>query len=48
MTFLILLLGVAAGLTAATLRLIRHDGAGPRRRPTSHFEDTRFLPPLAR
>jgi hypothetical protein len=43
MTFLILLLLVAVALVAATVRLIRHDGAGPQRRPASHFEDTRFL-----
>ncbi|MBZ5736889.1 hypothetical protein [Nocardioides mangrovi] len=48
MTFLILLLVVAAALAAATVHLIRHDGLGPQRRPASHFEDTRFLSPLAR
>lgn len=48
MTFLILLLLVAAALAAATFRLVRHDGVGPQRRPVSHFEDARFLPPLAR
>ena len=48
MSFLILLLLVAAALSAATHRLIAHDGRGPQRPPASHFEDSRFLGPLAR
>lgn len=48
MTFLILLLLVATALVVATVRLIVHDGRGPLRPPASHFEDNRFLAPLAR
>lgn len=48
MTFLILLLLVAAALVAATVRLIVHDGRGPLRPPASHFEDSRFVAPRAR
>lgn len=48
MTFLILLLVVAAGMVAATVRLIAHDGRGPQHPPVSHFEDDRFVAPLAR
>ena len=48
MTFLILLLLVAATLSIATVRLIAHDGRGPQRPPVSHFEDARFVAPLAR
>lgn len=48
MTFLILLLLVATALVAATVRLIVHDGRGPQRPPVSHFEDHRFVAPLAR
>ena len=48
MTFLILLLLVAAVMIAATVRLITHDGRGPLRPPASHFQDSRFVAPLAR
>ena len=48
MTFLILLLMVAAIFAGVTIYLIRHDGLGPQRRPASHFEDIRFVSPLAR
>ena len=48
MTFLILLLLVAAVMIAATVRLIAHDGRGPQRPPASHFQDSRFVAPLAR
>jgi hypothetical protein len=48
MTFLILLLLVAAVMTAATVRLVSHDGRGPQRPPASHFQDARFVAPLAR
>jgi hypothetical protein len=48
MTFLILLLLVATALAVATVRLIVHDGRGPQRPPASHFEDHRFVAPLAR
>lgn len=48
MTFLMLLLLIAALLSAATVRLVIRDGRGPQRPPLSHFEDTRFVGPLAR
>ena len=48
MNFLILLLLVATALVVATVRLLVHDGRGPLRPPVSHFEDNRFLAPLAR
>lgn len=48
MTFLMILLLIVAALSAVTIRLIRRDGRGPQRPPVSHFEDTRFVSPLAR
>ena len=48
MTFLILLLVLAALMMAETLRLVTHDGRGPARPPRSHFDDPRFRSPLAR
>jgi hypothetical protein len=48
MTFIVLLLAVAAVLTAATVRLVRHDGQGSLRPPASHFQDPDFLAPTAR
>jgi hypothetical protein len=47
MTYLILLLVVAALMAAETLRLLRHDGRGPQRPPASHFDDPRFRSPAA-
>ncbi len=45
MTFMILLLLVAAAMILATIRLVAHDGRGPQRPPASHAEDSRFLAP---
>lgn len=47
MTFLIILLVIAAAMAVATIRSITHDGRGPLRPPTSHWDDTRFRAPLA-
>jgi hypothetical protein len=47
MTYLIMLLLVAAVMIAETIRLLFHDGRGPQRPPRSHFEDPRFRPPAA-
>lgn len=48
MTFLILLLAVAAVLAADTVRRVLNDGQGPQRPPVSHFQDPDFLAPRAR
>jgi len=48
MTFLLLLLAVAALSMAGTVHLLLHDGRGPQRPPVSHFEDPSFIAPLAR
>lgn len=48
MTFLILLLVVAAVLVTAAVRLSVHDGTGPQRPPASHHTDPRFGPPAWR
>jgi hypothetical protein len=47
MTYLMLLLLIAAAMSVATIRLIVHDGRGPQRPPASHYEDARFRAPLA-
>ena len=48
MTFLVILLAVAAILIADTVRLVLHDGQGPQRPPVSHFPDPDFIAPIAR
>lgn len=48
MTFLILLLIVSALSVGETVHLLLHDGRGPQRPPSSHFEDPSFIAPLAR
>ena len=48
MTYLMILLLIAAALAFATVRLIAHDGRGPQRPPVSHWDDARFRAPLAR
>jgi hypothetical protein len=47
MTYLYLMLLVAAFMSALTIRTIVHDGRGPSRPPRSHFEDPRFRAPGA-
>jgi hypothetical protein len=48
MTFLMILLLIVAAMSVASLQLIIRDGRGPQRPPVSHFEDARFVAPLAR
>ena len=48
MTFLLILLAVAAILSADTVRRVITDGRGPQRPPVSHFEDPDFIAPIAR
>jgi hypothetical protein len=48
MTFLLILLAVAALLSADTVRRVITDGRGPQRPPASHFQDPDFLAPSAR
>jgi hypothetical protein len=48
MTFLLILLAVAAILIADTVRRVLHDGQGPQRPPVSHFQDPDFRAPSAR
>ena len=48
MTFIILLLAVAAVLSAATVRRVFTDGQGSQRPPVSHFQDPDFTAPWAR
>ncbi|GAA4366151.1 hypothetical protein [Nocardioides caricicola] len=47
MTFLMILLVIAAAMAAASIRSIARDGRGPLRPPSSHAEDPRFRAPLA-
>ena len=48
MTFLLILLAVAALLSADTVRRVIHDGRGPSRPPVSHFQDPDFTAPYSR
>jgi hypothetical protein len=48
MTFIIILLAVAALLSADTVRRVITDGQGPQRPPVSHFVDTDFIAPSGR
>ena len=48
MTFLLILLAFALILSADTVRRVLHDGRGPQRPPSSHFEDPSFIAPIAR
>jgi len=48
MTFLLILLAVAAILSVATVVRVITDGRGPNRPPVSHFQDPSFLAPSAR
>lgn len=48
MTYLILLLVLAALLSVETIRLMITDGGGSMTPPRSHFTDPRFRSPLAR
>jgi hypothetical protein len=48
MTFIVILLVLAALLAADTVRLVLTDGRGPQRPPSSHFQDPDFVAPAAR
>ena len=45
MTYFIILLVIAAVMTAKTIDLLRHDGRGPAAPPTSHVIDSQFAAP---
>jgi hypothetical protein len=47
MTFLLILLVIAAAMAAYTIKLLVHDGRGPAAPPRSHFQDPRFTSPMA-
>lgn len=47
MTFLMILLLIAAVLVVQSVRLLLHDGRGPQQPPVSHFQDPRFRSPAA-
>ena len=48
MTFILILLAVAAVLAADAVRLVLTDGQGSQRPPVSHFQDPDFTAPWAR
>jgi hypothetical protein len=45
MTYLLILLVIAAALALRTIDLLRHDGRGPAAPPSSHFQDPQFSSP---
>ena len=45
MTYLIILLVIAAVMAVRTINLLRHDGRGYAAPPSSHFQDPRFAAP---
>lgn len=47
MTYLYLMLILAAALSIHSVLMVLHDGRGPQRPPASHFEDPQFRSPLA-
>jgi hypothetical protein len=47
MTYLIILLVIAAVLATRTVDLLLHDGRGPAAPPRSHFQDPQFSAPSA-
>ena len=47
MTYLIILLVIAAVMAVRTIDLLLHDGRGPAAPPSSHFQDPRFAAPSA-
>lgn len=47
MTFLMILLVIAAAMAVETIRVAMHDGRGPQRPPSSHFQDPDFRSPAA-
>jgi hypothetical protein len=47
MTYLLILLVIAAVMAVRTINLLLHDGRGPAAPPSSHFQDPRFAAPGA-
>jgi hypothetical protein len=47
MTYLLIILVIAAALAARTIDLLLHDGRGPAAPPQSHFQDPQFASPAA-
>jgi hypothetical protein len=47
MTYLMILLVIAAVMAAGTVKLVLHDGRGPAAPPSSHFRDPQFTSPAA-
>jgi hypothetical protein len=47
MTYLMIILVIAAGLAVWTIDLLRKDGRGPAAPPKSHFQDPQFSAPAA-
>jgi hypothetical protein len=47
MTYLLILLVIAAVMAAQTIKLLFHDGRGPAAPPSSHFRDPQFSAPSA-
>jgi hypothetical protein len=47
MTYLMIILVIAAVMAAGTINALLHDGRGPARPPRSHFEDPQFQSPAA-
>jgi hypothetical protein len=47
MTYLMIILVVAAAMAVGTVNLLLRDGRGPARPPRSHLEDPRFRSPAA-
>jgi len=48
MTFLLIILVIAAAMAARTIDLLLHDGRGPAAPPSSHFQDPQFSSPAGR
>ena len=47
MTYLLIILVIAAVMAARTIDLLLHDGRGPAAPPRSHFQDPQFAAPAA-
>jgi hypothetical protein len=47
MTYLMIILVIAALMAAGTISLLIHDGRGPAAPPRSHFQDPQFTSPAA-
>ena len=45
MTYLLIILVIAAAMAVRTIDLLLHDGRGPAAPPRSHFQDPQFSAP---